>query len=110
MKDSPSDVGLLAYGARPQDSSTVTGVPHAPLRGLVWAAKSREYLGIVPPDAASGVLQDVHWSAGLLGYFPTYAIGNMISVQLFEAAPKTDDYAALLSWLRENVHPYKQEA
>lgn len=69
-----------------------------------WAAKSREYLGIVPPDAASGVLQDVHWSAGLLGYFPTYAIGNMISVQLFEAAPKTDDYTALLAWLRENVH------
>ena len=69
-----------------------------------WAAKSREYLGIEPPDAASGVLQDVHWSAGLLGYFPTYAIGNMISVQLFEAAPKTDDYSALLGWLRENVH------
>lgn len=69
-----------------------------------WAAKSREYLGIVPPDAASGVLQDVHWSAGLLGYFPTYAIGNMISVQLFESAPKTDDYSVLLNWLRENVH------
>jgi MFS family permease len=43
MKDSPSDVGLLAYGARPQDSSTVPGVPHAPLQGLVWAAKSREF-------------------------------------------------------------------
>ncbi|MFI5363473.1 MAG: carboxypeptidase M32 [Elusimicrobiota bacterium] len=69
-----------------------------------WAAKSREYFGVVPPDAASGVLQDVHWAAGLLGYFPTYAIGNMISVQLFEAAPKTDDYSVLLGWLRENVH------
>jgi carboxypeptidase Taq len=69
-----------------------------------WAARSREYFGVVPPDAASGVLQDVHWSAGLLGYFPTYAIGNMISVQLFEAAPKTDDYSVLLGWLRENVH------
>ena len=43
MKDSPSDVGLLAYGARPQDSLTVPGVPHAPLQGLVWAAKSREF-------------------------------------------------------------------
>ncbi len=43
MKDSPSDVGLLAYGARPQDSLTVAGVPHAPLQGLVWAAKSREF-------------------------------------------------------------------
>jgi len=69
-----------------------------------WAAKSKEYLGIVPPDAAAGVLQDVHWSAGLLGYFPTYAVGNMISVQLFEAAPKTEDYSVLLGWLRENVH------
>ena len=69
-----------------------------------WAAKSREYFGVVPPDAARGVLQDVHWSAGLLGYFPTYAIGNMISVQLFDAAPKTDDYSVLLGWLRENVH------
>ncbi len=58
----------------------------------------------MPPDAARGVLQDVHWSAGLLGYFPTYAIGNMISVQLFEAAPKTEDYPVLLAWLRENVH------
>ena len=69
-----------------------------------WAAKSREYFGAVPPDAASGVLQDVHWSCGLLGYFPTYAIGNMISVQLFDAAPKTEDYSVLLGWLRENIH------
>ncbi|HEX4046441.1 MAG TPA: carboxypeptidase M32, partial [Elusimicrobiota bacterium] len=69
-----------------------------------WAAKSREYFGVVPPDAASGVLQDVHWSAGLLGYFPTYAIGNMISVQLYDAAPDKEDYPALLGWLRENVH------
>jgi carboxypeptidase Taq len=69
-----------------------------------WAAKSREYFGVVPPDAASGVLQDVHWAAGLLGYFPTYAIGNMISAQLFEAAPKTEDYSVLLGWLKENVH------
>jgi carboxypeptidase Taq len=69
-----------------------------------WAAKSRDYLGAAPPDDARGVLQDVHWSTGLLGYFPTYAIGNMISVQLFEAAPKSDDYSVLLGWLRENVH------
>lgn len=69
-----------------------------------WAAKSREYFGVVPPDDANGVLQDVHWASGLLGYFPTYAVGNMISVQLFDAAPKTDDYSVLLGWLRENVH------
>jgi carboxypeptidase Taq len=69
-----------------------------------WAAKSREYFGAAPPDDASGVLQDVHWASGSLGYFPTYAIGNMISVQLYDAAPKTEDYAVLLGWFRENVH------
>ena len=69
-----------------------------------WAAKSREYFGAVPPDDANGVLQDVHWASGLFGYFPTYAIGNMISVQLLEAAPKTEDYSVLLGWLRANVH------
>jgi carboxypeptidase Taq len=79
-----------------------------------WAAKSREYFGVVPPDDARGVLQDVHWASGLLGYFPTYAIGNMISVQLHEAAVKarpditarmeTGDFSLLLGWLRENVH------
>ncbi|MFI5346959.1 MAG: carboxypeptidase M32 [Elusimicrobiota bacterium] len=79
-----------------------------------WAAKSREYFGVVPPDDAYGVLQDVHWAAGLFGYFPTYAIGNMISVQLYDAAVKSGpgisaglaagDCSGLLGWLRENVH------
>ncbi|MDE2512071.1 MAG: carboxypeptidase M32 [Elusimicrobia bacterium] len=79
-----------------------------------WAAKSREYFGIVPPDDAQGVLQDVHWAGGLFGYFPTYAIGNLISVQLHEAALKArpdiparieaGDFSGLLGWLRENVH------
>jgi carboxypeptidase Taq len=79
-----------------------------------WNERMREYLGIVPPDDARGVLQDVHWSAGLLGYFPTYALGNLISVQLWEAArrdlPDLDSriragsFADLLAWLREKVH------
>ncbi|MGH2928258.1 MAG: carboxypeptidase M32, partial [Solirubrobacteraceae bacterium] len=79
-----------------------------------WSAKSREYLGAAPSDAARGALQDVHWSAGLLGYFPTYAIGNMISVQLHDAARTAHpdlaeryaagDFSPLLGWLRENVH------
>ena len=69
-----------------------------------WAEKSREYFGVVPPDDARGVLQDSHWASGLFGYFPTYAVGNMISVQLFEAAPKSEDYSVLLGWLRANVH------
>lgn len=79
-----------------------------------WNERMREYLGIVPPDDARGVLQDVHWSSGLLGYFPTYALGNIISVQLWEAARqdlpdldsqiRTGQFAPLLAWLREKVH------
>jgi carboxypeptidase Taq len=79
-----------------------------------WRAGMRARLGVTPPDDARGVLQDIHWSAGLFGYFPTYAIGNMISVQLYDAAVRKlpdiperlarADAAPLLSWLRENVH------
>ena len=49
-------------------------------------AKMREYLGLQPPDVVEGVLQDVHWSDMSFGYFPTYALGNVISVQLWERA------------------------
>ena len=44
----------------------------------------RDYLGLEPPDDARGVLQDIHWSIGAFGYFPTYALGNLISAQLWE--------------------------
>ena len=79
-----------------------------------WAAKMKEYLGITPPNDADGVMQDIHWSSGSLGYFPTYSLGNVISVQLFEAArkahPTIDEeiangrFATLLGWLRQNIH------
>jgi carboxypeptidase Taq len=49
-----------------------------------WNSRMQEYLGITPPDDALGVMQDVHWSSGLIGYFPTYALGNLVSVQLWE--------------------------
>ena len=49
-----------------------------------WNARMAEYLGIEVPDDARGVLQDVHWSGGAIGYFPTYALGNVISVQLWD--------------------------
>jgi carboxypeptidase Taq len=75
-----------------------------------------EYLGVRPPDDATGVLQDIHWSAGLLGYFATYTLGNLISAQLWErfgaASPTRDDdirrghFAPLLSWLRSELHQY----
>ncbi len=79
-----------------------------------WNAKTREYLGFTPEAGAEGVLQDTHWALGLFGYFPTYATGNVLSVQLFEAAvrdrPQIPDemgrgeFGSLLGWLRENIH------
>ncbi len=77
-------------------------------------AKMREYLGLQPPDVSRGVLQDVHWSDMSFGYFPTYALGNVVSVQLWEKA-QTDlgdldgqfergDFRPLREWLGEHVH------
>jgi carboxypeptidase Taq len=81
-----------------------------------WRLRMREYLGLEPPDDATGVLQDIHWSAGLLGYFATYTLGNIIAAQLWEsfarAHPDRDDqirrgdFSALLSWLRREVHQH----
>jgi carboxypeptidase Taq len=82
----------------------------------VWNARFTEYLGLDVPDDAQGVLQDVHWSAGLIGYFPTYALGNLIAGQLWQKAraglPALDEQLAagelssLREWLREHVHRY----
>ena len=82
----------------------------------VWNAKFTDFFGITPPDDALGVLQDVHWSAGLFGYFPTYALGNLLSVQYYNKAiadkPAIPDEIAngkfdtLLTWLNENIHQY----
>jgi carboxypeptidase Taq len=79
-----------------------------------WNERMKEYLGIDVPDDAQGVLQDVHWSGGAIGYFPTYALGNVISVQLWEQLraelPDLDsqfergEFGDLAGWLRENLH------
>ncbi len=84
-----------------------------------WNARMQEYLGLIPPDDARGVLQDVHWSAGLIGYFPTYALGNLVSAQLWERVTvdvpdlteqiRRGEFSALLSWLRENIHHHGQK-
>ena len=81
-----------------------------------WNAKMKEYLGIVPPNDALGCLQDVHWSAGLVGYFPTYALGNLISAQLWKVcreqfssldkAMACGRFDELRNWLGENIHCY----
>jgi carboxypeptidase Taq len=74
----------------------------------------REFLGVEVPDDAHGVLQDVHWSGGGIGYFPTYALGNVISLQIWDAVrdalPDLDDRLAagdlltLSDWLRDNLY------
>jgi len=81
-----------------------------------WNAKYQDYLGIIPPDNTRGCLQDIHWSAGSFGYFPTYSLGNLMSVQMFNAAkaaqPDIEDdirhlrFDRLLAWLRDNVHAH----
>jgi len=79
-----------------------------------WNAASRELLGLEPANDREGVLQDVHWSDGAFGYFPSYCIGNMMAAQLWyhvlTLRPQLEedfvrgDFSWLLNWLRENVH------
>jgi carboxypeptidase Taq len=91
-----------------EDKLRVADLPDA------WRAKYREYLGVESPTDANGVLQDVHWSAGLVGYFPTYSLGNLYASQLFEQAEqelgdlaamfRRGDFLPLRDWLRQQVH------
>jgi carboxypeptidase Taq len=79
-----------------------------------WDARMKDYLGVVPPNDRLGVLQDVHWSSGLIGYFPTYALGNLLSAQWWEKIlvdiPTIENqiengkFEELLAWLRLNIH------
>jgi len=79
-----------------------------------WRALSRELIGLEPESDRVGVLQDVHWSDGAFGYFPSYCLGNMIAAQLWEAVSAEEvglegdfargDFGRLLAWLRKNVH------
>jgi carboxypeptidase Taq len=79
-----------------------------------WNEKYQHYLGIVPPNDADGVLQDIHWSAGLVGYFPTYSLGNLYAAQFFEQADRDlggldaqfakGEFEPLKNWLREKIH------
>jgi carboxypeptidase Taq len=79
-----------------------------------WNQESRELLGITPPDVSLGVLQDIHWSMGGIGYFPTYALGNLYAAQFFKTLKKElprvaaeveqGNFIAILTWLREKIH------
>lgn len=80
----------------------------------VWNQKFTEYFGMTPTDDSIGCLQDVHWSAGLIGYFPTYSLGNMYASQFFEKAGEDlgdlhemfakGDFMPLKEWLNKNIH------
>lgn len=81
-----------------------------------WNGQMQELLGITPPTPAKGILQDMHWSSGLIGYFPTYTIGNVLSVQLWECALRDhpsipedmarNEFGKLFQWMREHVHQH----
>jgi len=83
-----------------------------------WREKYERYLGVTPPNHADGALQDVHWSAGLFGYFPTYSLGNLYAGQFFaqanadlsdqRAAFRRGEFRPLLDWLRANIHQHGQ--
>ncbi len=81
----------------------------------IWNEKMKEYLGIVPENNSVGIMQDVHWYCGLVGYFPSYAIGNAYSVQIYNAMKKDLDINKILEnkeiykirdWLGRKIHKY----
>lgn len=84
----------------------------------IWNEKFEKYFGIKPPNDKEGCLQDVHWSAGLIGYFPTYTLGNLYAAQFFAKASEDlgdldtqfagGDFSQLLDWLRKNIHHHGQ--
>ena len=83
-----------------------------------WNDAYREYLGLEVPDDRRGCLQDIHWSSGSIGYFPTYTLGNLYAAQLFDKAAADIDglfeqfargeFAALKAWLNEHIHSQGQ--
>ncbi len=93
-----------------EDQLQVADLPDA------WNEKYQHYLGIDPPTDTEGVLQDIHWGAGLFGYFPTYALGNLYASQFFAQAEKDlgdlsadfrrGEFSRLREWLNENIHQH----
>ncbi len=85
----------------------------------VWNEQFKAMFGLEVPDDTHGCLQDIHWSMGGFGYFPTYSLGNLNSAQLYASAEKklgsklgslqNSNYHSLLEWLRKNVHQYGKQ-
>jgi carboxypeptidase Taq len=82
----------------------------------IWNQKMRDYLGISPGTDTEGVLQDVHWSFGGIGYFPSYSLGNLYAAQILRAIQKDipdlysnikkGKFEIIQDWLKENIHQY----
>jgi carboxypeptidase Taq len=79
-----------------------------------WNARMEEYIGVTPPDNRDGVMQDTHWSSGSIGYFPTYALGNVLAAQIYETVTEEEpqieaeiargQFGTLYNWLADNVY------
>lgn len=81
----------------------------------LWADKYEEYLGVRPTNASEGILQDMHWGAAYLGYFPTYALGSAYAAQFYhqmsqefdvDQALENNEFEKIANWLKENIHQY----
>ncbi|CAL5221981.1 g4264 [Coccomyxa viridis] len=102
---------ILRYELEKELLEGTVSVPDLP---RIWNERMTSYLGCTPKDDAQGVLQDVHWSAGLFGYFPTYSLGAMYAAQIYKAAQKdvpsleadiaAGQFSGLKSWLNERIH------
>jgi len=100
------------------EQALMTGALKADDVPAAWSDRLHGLLGVRPSTEGRGCLQDVHWSGGSLGYFPTYTLGNLFSAQLFEAAGRDlgdldasfarGEFAPLREWLREKVHRHGQ--
>jgi carboxypeptidase Taq len=107
---------ILRFDLERELLSGKLAVPDVP---AAWNEKLKELLGITPRNDAEGCLQDIHWSMGAFGYFPTYTLGNIYAAQIQAAARQAipdladrirrGDFSALLGWLRTNIHRLGQQ-
>ena len=107
---------LRAMNARQYAGTTAPSRGRLELKDLpqIWNQKMWDYLGVEVPDDAHGVLQDVHWSGGMIGYFSTYLLGSVASVQIWEAVLRDvpdleeqvgrGEFAVLREWLGSHIH------
>lgn len=76
----------------------------------IWNTKMQEYLGIKPKNSSQGVLQDIHWSHGSVGYFPTYSLGTFLGSQwekeIQKQKVKNNEYTKIEDWLKNKIHKY----